>query len=691
MRLSSYALPLCLGCAFFGSSLTLAQPAPTASVSVSASTTAPYQDRVIEGLPALEEEQNSRNTYNRQGLPRSFSIETYAEQRGVGTITQQQGLRLSGFQDTLYWGSFSGQLDWQQGTTSAPGMASRSNSKSSWLMTQRGMPLDGGWLLGNAVGNTQVPAPEMSRQGTRIGLPSASMLGWSTQAHQTQATGSLQLQAAWGRAGELEGFPVPSFRTTGGSYSYLSAQQNWQSALDHPNSLKTNWQFQTAFAQADLPEATNGNTLLRPDTRSLYAALRRESLTPAESGSWSLPGWQQINVLFNQASSLPANTATLANGLSANTSQGLWVDGGFRSGSHEHQWGLFYLEPQLLWLDGTVASDLKGGYWRHQWRTRQWGSESQLELLAPAQGNSPAGFFASQGVRYQYSSQTSFGANLNVRRYNANGQSLQLFSQWSSNWGSSRAQVELSGADAGDRLIRTQFDQDWPTFKDLRLSTSLSLDREKRQGVITHGWGFAASLDWALAGNLSLTNSLNSRSSGGQLQYTLNSGLNWQLAPQWSLNASVYAVQGNPQAGSVVQSPLNVAAATGSRLQDKGVMISLRYSLAAGSAQAPLGGRVGSAAGAIKGLVFLDDNGNGLREASERAAAQVSVVLNGRFTTQTDSQGRFEFPYVAAGSHSIEVISDNLPLPWQLTGDGKRRIIVSTRETTTVDVSATKP
>ena len=55
---------------------------------------------------------------------------------------------------------------------------------------------------------------------------------------------------------------------------------------------------------------------------------------------------------------------------------------------------------------------------------------------------------------------------------------------------------------------------------------------------------------------------------------------------------------------------------------------------------------------------------NGRREASEGGVPGVTLILDRRFVTRTDAQGRYEFPAVAEGEHVIEVSSDNVPLPW---------------------------
>jgi hypothetical protein len=63
-------------------------------------------------------------------------------------------------------------------------------------------------------------------------------------------------------------------------------------------------------------------------------------------------------------------------------------------------------------------------------------------------------------------------------------------------------------------------------------------------------------------------------------------------------------------------------------------------------------------------------------------------VLDGRFATRTGTDGRFEFPLVAAGPHFITVIPDNLALPWVIADDGRREVVVRTRETTTLEIAA---
>jgi hypothetical protein len=642
-------------------------------------TAAPYQDKLIDSNLPPDTQELAEQKYNREGLPRGYSLETNFDQRGVSNTTQVLGLRATGYLDTLYWGSFSGQLGLQQGKSTQANGASSNSQQTQWSIRQQGMPLDGGWRVDNALGQINLPVPELARNSLRLGLPTAGMLGLSSQFRQA---GGLQINTALGQSGSFSGFPVASFNTSGGQYAYLSAQDRLSFGAGQDASK---WLVGAAIASAQ--NVPSGLTVSptgqgRVNAQSLYLAALRQ--WPSSQGATAQPSTLQINTLHSQ------NNGVSALGAPNPSTQGLWLDGSFNLRGHGNQWRLFYLEPNLSWLDATVASNLQGAYWRHNWRTRQWSSESSIELLSPVQGSNPVGFFASQALRYQYSTAVSFGGNLNLRRYNTNGESVLAYAQWANRLGNTRAQIELAQSEPADKLVRMQVDHDINSLADLRFSTSLSVDQEKRNGLATRGWGWAVSADWQIAPSLNFTNSLQSRSAAGQVQYSLNTGLSWRIAPQWSLNATVFAVQGNPQSGSLVQSPLSPPSVASSSLQDKGIFITLRYTEAAGSTQAPIGGSVGSAAGSIQGVIYLDENGNGKQEASERGAAQITVLLDGRFSTETDRLGRFEFPYVAAGAHTITVVSDNLPLPWSIPDEGKQAIRVFTRDQTRVVIGAIK-
>jgi hypothetical protein len=98
----------------------------------------------------------------------------------------------------------------------------------------------------------------------------------------------------------------------------------------------------------------------------------------------------------------------------------------------------------------------------------------------------------------------------------------------------------------------------------------------------------------------------------------------------------------------------------------------------------------GSGAGTLVGFIYLDANDDGRRSAGEAGAPNLTVILDGRFSTRTDPDGKFEFPLVASGPHVIYVMPDNLALPWAISGESRRDVMISTRETTRVEIGATR-
>ncbi|WP_345535750.1 hypothetical protein, partial [Variovorax defluvii] len=65
-------------------------------------------------------------------------------------------------------------------------------------------------------------------------------------------------------------------------------------------------------------------------------------------------------------------------------------------------------------------------------------------------------------------------------------------------------------------------------------------------------------------------------------------------------------------------------------------------------------------------------------------------VLDRRYVARTDAQGFYSFAQVAAGPHELELIQDNLPLPWSSAGAASQRTEVRVRDTVSVDFPVQK-
>ena len=162
-----------------------------------------------------------------------------------------------------------------------------------------------------------------------------------------------------------------------------------------------------------------------------------------------------------------------------------------------------------------------------------------------------------------------------------------------------------------------------------------------------------------------------------------------RLNNHWSLIASYLESKNSTTSPFIVQ-PLIPVQSNTDVTKGSALFVTLRYETRGGTSSAPLGGTSGSAAGSINGYLFLDVNDNNLPDANEEPAQNITVLLDGKFSTRTNALGRFEFPLVATGEHTITIVSDNLPLPWQVNDNGQRSVKVNTRETNYINIPASR-
>jgi hypothetical protein len=92
------------------------------------------------------------------------------------------------------------------------------------------------------------------------------------------------------------------------------------------------------------------------------------------------------------------------------------------------------------------------------------------------------------------------------------------------------------------------------------------------------------------------------------------------------------------------------------------------------------------AGGAVRGVLFLDQNGNGARDPGEPGVPNVTIVLDRGFSTETNANGEFSYNPVPSGVHQIAVNVANVPLPWNMSEERPFEVTVRTRETSTIDI-----
>ena len=114
-------------------------------------------------------------------------------------------------------------------------------------------------------------------------------------------------------------------------------------------------------------------------------------------------------------------------------------------------------------------------------------------------------------------------------------------------------------------------------------------------------------------------------------------------------------------------------------------LLRLQYQLGNSGVSPVLAGR-GSGSGSVRGFVFVDQNGDGVRQTTEPGVSGLTVFLNSVYPTVTDARGEYRFPQVGLGSHFLFIDESTLPLPWTLVRGEYSPFDVQLRRATRLDI-----
>ncbi|HEV8017199.1 MAG TPA: SdrD B-like domain-containing protein [Steroidobacteraceae bacterium] len=643
-----------------------------------------YEDRLIGGgTLAPDISFGDYYTPDTSGLARSIRIDAVTSMlEGTGAnptpTVHENGFVADSQWETAQYGDWSASGAVRVGGVDEhyPGVSS--NDNSSFSLHERGMPFDGGWRADNGIGDLNTPLINLERQQPRFMLSSGSMLGATSE---WRGPDGLQLVAGGGEPGIFDGIRVPVFETLGGSTAAIGAQ--WSPAP----------QWTVGGEYAGVRDANlyyvppSGTSLLPPE-------ISNERIT-SNTGILSA-GWQQ--------GSTHAQLNVIDGTLDGNgNALGVWADAATTHGAITQSFGAFHIDPNLSWGNQLIASDVEGGYYRVGYQTRRWIADLGVDEVLPASGAGVRSTFLNGDARYQLDKDTGVGgiANALLARDGGSetGWSLAGYVDQVNAWGTGRAELSYATAsEANDTSATLQ--QTWKTGTGTRFATTAGVDfvHTPELDGVPAGNSTIARLAAYGGGNLTARFSLD-----GSVQWadalqgraapstSADVSLTYQLAHSWQLLLTYYENQIGSWTPLVVTSPLTPAVPVPQSSEgERGIFLTLRYQDARGSHFAPLGGIAGSGSGRLTGVVYLDANENGRFDAGEAGVPNVTVILDGRFSTRTDSNGRFDFPAVVSGHHVVTVQPDNLPLPWTMVNGGRTEVEVATRDRTDVAIGAVR-
>lgn len=677
----------------------IAQPAtiaPAGAGTAATATPSPYLDRVMDSATLADEGVALKfSDYNPNGWPRSLRIDySVLSQKGASS-TQSRAVGIGGFLDTPDHGALSlnANLSLQNGDTAGNVTG---DTVSTWRIDQRGLPLEGGWRANHSAGDINTSNTSLARGLGRVSLPTTPIRGLGGQWYLGDALG---LNAAAGRTGLFNGLDLAGFEPTGARVASAGGQVRLPADAAGAGRGRSDAAFQVIDGRNIADGAGFGST---QNTSGFWAAVAWDGAAP-----WSAEGVAPGYGLVSERQGglrLQGNVAK-SNSSADGSATGLWADASWRTEHWRNTAGLFRFDPSLRWGTALLASDIQGVYWQADTSTRQWQAGYSVELsdsVSHGSGDSGNGggvggrsAFANLNGRYRLDTRNALGAALSVRALTSPGEALQLTWDQTTELGQTQWRGDFASV-AGARTTRLGIDQSWPVAFPNSLNTSLAWERTSGDGGSGTGPGSGANTGWiwGVLGTLSpysqwsLDTALRgARRSDGAQSLNANVGVRWQPTSNWSL-----ALRYTQSRGQDPLSPLVVSALTTATLpptvaiqSSQSLQLVLRYEESAGRASAPLGGTIGAGAGTLSGSVYFDADANGRREASEGGVPGVTIILDRRFVTRTDAQGRYEFPAVAAGEHVIEVSSDNVPLPWSPALRDPVKIRLYVRQLTTQD------
>jgi SdrD B-like domain len=666
----------------FGLLATPDAPAQAASTATAAPAPA-YEDRLIGGNLAPDISLGDAYSYDSTGLARAIRVDAVTSMlEGQGAnpypTVHENGIVADAQWETATYGFWSA-----NGAVRIGGGDERflgaSDNNLSFALHQRGMPFDGGWQADNALGDLNLPLVGLERAQPRFILSSGTMLGATTE---WRGPDGLQFVAGGGEPGVLNGIKVPVFDTLGGSTAALGAQWSpapqWTVGGEYAGARDANLYYQ--------PYAPpTGGPGLPPE----IASPRISSNTGILSAAWQQ---DHTHAQFNFIDgTLDGNSNAF----------GAFADASMTRGPYTQSFGAFYIEPNLAWGNQLIMSNAEGAYYRLDYQTRRWSANFGIDEVLPVSGLGVSSTFLNGNARYQIDRDTGIGAISNLLLSHDGSSetawSLEGYVDQANSWGTGRVQLGYATSTQAEDLSAT-VQQSWTMPTGIRLATSVAVDSGHTAPLAglpaqdttvvrlaAYGGGNLTSR-FSIDGNVQWAAAVQGRAAPST---SADVSLVCQLARSWELLFTYYENHIGSWTPLTVTSPLTPPVPVPQASQgQQGLFLTLRWQQSRGGHFVPLGGAPGSGSGGLTGVVYLDANENGRYDAGEAGAPNVTVILDGRFSVRTDANGRFDFPAVVAGRHVLTVQSDNLPLPWTLTNQGRTEVEVTTRDRIDVNIGA---
>jgi hypothetical protein len=525
-------------------------------------------------------------------------------------------------------------------------------------LRQYGFVLNENWLLDNSAGVLRSDADPVLSSSYRFNLPSTLVSGAKNWARSE----TTQLRFSAGKIGTLGTGRIEDFDTTSGTLASMGVSH----VLD--DHWQMSGQVMVLNGSEQVDNHQSGAVALQYQTEDRRHRYVAHTLLDSEGGN------------------------------------GVWLDGDNQLGRWRQRYGIFWLEPELLWSDASLTDDQQGIYTRSELRSPRYNltvgadfNENNIKDISALPKNRFSNVFLTGNRRFLRT--TSVGGtasylDIDPRNAAAGDDSrvirLSAYVQQRFTLGDTR--LEITGADIEKNdeqgnVYGITWDQNWDVSRWMTLSTTLAheqssgLDDEEQRDsasvLFTHD--ITPVLQWNGSASYARrkTDGLPDRDS-----YNVILGSAWNFLPDWEAHLDLTWTRAEENTG-ILDDLFDV--------DEKTLLLRIRYSTRKGRPFQTAGRKTGASGyGEVSGVVFYDDNRDGVRQAGERAASGIFVYLDGRYERVTDNEGRYTFNAVPAGEHMASIAVEDLPLPWGLEDETPRPLSVAVRGTTEVDFALTR-
>ena len=403
------------------------------------------------------------------------------------------------------------------------------------------------------------------------------------------------------------------------------------------------------------------------------------------------------------------NTVVSLSTVASGSNYAVLAGGAKHSDTGRHDFGAYFFDPDILWIDTPIGDDNTGVFYRYntQRGSRTLGASLELRrdgVRESSLNKSNSGYLSlSSGRRLSRRRSITGVYNFRFQDFQSSNRpaikehGLRSYLTHSHN-NSSRSSVGVIArqrSDYSELQLTYGYSKDFDNDSTIEFASTARHTFESGPGTkeyrINGNWNHqltnGGSVGLGLGYNFGSTEQNDNSGINGYLNfdYPLSTSLGVSLQLDYSFNQVDFEDQ--DLAGNFFTND-EFLDNNFDQTRDFSALFRLSYQLGGRQGPSVLQDRTRrGGAGGIRGYVYIDSNRDGVRQANETGVPGITVFLNSVHPVVTDSRGEYRFASVGLGNHFLFVDETTLPLPWVLSAGEYAPVAVELRRTATVDIA----